>query len=200
MSEWNSGSEEYKPKTVVIFNNGVAGGVDNVTVTVTKDLEANGENKRPVFSIIFTDEKGATTNQGWWLQKQDDEEKGLKKNITKLRAILEATGFSGTYPSGNSYDELLGKLLKLIGENAKGKKFRVWANYGTTQGPKPFIQVRNWSPCMELMGTTPTTLEPANIEVLQRPTPDGGSDGSALMDTPGVSPDEDKDPWDTNNG
>jgi hypothetical protein len=158
-----------------IFNDGVAGVVDNVAISVNKRKPEDKENS-PEYKLTFTDNKGAACNTSFWYvdkatQYQTVEDQ-VKKQGTVLKHILHAIyGSDYQLPSFNTAKEMLDGCMKLIREGlASGLKFRIFANYGSTQSVKNYIQPRSWVPFMEPMSVSisETRLKAGNIDAMAR--------------------------------
>jgi hypothetical protein len=158
-----------------IFNDGVAGVVDNVAISVNKRKPEDKENS-PEYKLTFTDSKGAACNTSFWYvdkatQYQTVEDQ-VKKQGTVLKHILHAIyGSDYQLPSFNTAKEMLDGCMKLIREGlASGLKFRIFANYGSTQSVKNYIQPRSWVPFMEPMSVSisETRLKAGNIDAMAR--------------------------------
>lgn len=158
-----------------IFNDGIAGVVENVTLSVTKRKPEDKENS-PEYKLTFTDSKGGACNTSFWYidkatQYQTVEDQ-VKKQGTVLKHVVHAIyGSDYQLPSFNTAKEMLDGCMKLIREGlAAGLKFRIFANYGSTQSVKSYIQPRSWVPFMEPMSVdiADTRLKPGNIDAMAR--------------------------------
>ena len=138
---------------VAIFNDGKAGIVENVIASVNKK-KAEDKQGSPEYKLTFTDEAGATCNSSFWYVEQATAyatvEELIKKQGTILKHILHAIyGADYQLPNFQSAKEMLDGCMKLIREGAAaGHKFRMFANYGSTQSVKNYIQPRSWVPFM----------------------------------------------------
>jgi hypothetical protein len=179
----NLNDESYESSSIKIFNNGVAGVVENVTAEIKKKTAEDKEDS-PEYTIIFTDSTGATTNTGFWFVKQDqDEEKNSKKQGKRYRDLLKAAyGQDYKIPEFADMTDALHQTMKLFRESLKSSpKFRIIVNYGSTQGIKKFIQPRSWAPFIESMSLAKTELSLGNIdatEPLREDTPQMNNSGN----------------------
>jgi hypothetical protein len=158
-----------------IFNNGVAGVVENITVAVNKRKPEDKENS-PEYKLSFADSKGATCNTSFWYvdkatQYQTVEDQ-IKKQGTVLKHVIHAI-YGGDYqlPTFNSPKEMLDGCMKIVRDGlASGTKFRIFANYGSTQSIKSYIQPRSWVPFIESMDVDilETRLKAGNIDAMNR--------------------------------
>jgi hypothetical protein len=171
---------------VAIFSNGEAGRVKSVSVSVLKkgvDYQDEGKNK-PDYQITYTDANGATTNDGvYYLDAKKHVatfttfEKAVEKQWNKLASIIVAADGD---PSINATSpvEMLDKMALLVKSSVTGKTFNVFANYGTKQSPKKYIQIRSWVPFIEPSSTTDeeTKLKASGLDQIER----------LVQDTPGT--------------
>ena len=160
---------------VAIFNDGKAGIVENVIASVNKK-KAEDKQGSPEYKLTFTDEAGATCNSSFWYVEQATAyatvEELIKKQGTILKHILHAIyGADYQLPNFQSAKEMLDGCMKLIREGAAaGHKFRMFANYGSTQSVKNYIQPRSWVPFMEAMSVpaAESRLKVSNIDAMAR--------------------------------
>lgn len=171
-----------------IFNDGVAGVVEDVTLSVTKRKPEDKENS-PEYKLTFTDSKGGACNTSFWYvdkatQYQTVEDQ-VKKQGTALKHVVHAIyGSDYQLPSFNTAKEMLDGCMKLIREGlAAGLKFRIFANYGSTQSVKSYIQPRSWVPFMEPMSVSisETRLKPGNIDAMARVEKDNVAPNTTAM-------------------
>ena len=160
---------------VAIFNDGKAGIVENVIASENKK-KAEDKQGSPEYKLTFTDEAGATCNSSFWYVEQATAyatvEELIKKQGTILKHILHAIyGADYQLPNFQSAKEMLDGCMKLIREGAAaGHKFRMFANYGSTQSVKNYIQPRSWVPFMEAMSVpaAESRLKVSNIDAMAR--------------------------------
>ena len=156
MYNLNDASFDAKPGTI-IFNNGDAGVVNNVTVTIAKKT-AEDKPTSPDYKLVFTDENGGTCNTSFYYITEATSwatiDELVKKQGTVLKHVLHAI-YGNSYVIPGTFStakELLDGCMKLVRDGlASGAKFRVFANYGSTQKVSNYIQPRNWVPFMESM-------------------------------------------------
>ena len=165
-------------KTVSIFNNGNAGVVENVTISVNKKTAEDKENA-PDYKLIFTDKEGATTNTAFWYIDKATEyatvEAQIKKQGKVLRHVAKTIyGSDYNFPEYPNAAAMLDGIMKLIKEGVSGNTYRVFANYGSTMSIKAYIQVRSWAPFMEATSVLAedTSLKLQNIDAMVRLTED----------------------------
>jgi hypothetical protein len=153
-----NGSEFNRP-TVSIFNNGVAGRVNNVTMSVERVHKLDMADKNPDYQVIFTDEIGSI-NLGIYYpgeESTDSKNKILAQKCTDL--VKAVAGDNYIFPSYNSYKEMVDSCMKIISENSKGKLVNVMATYGTVGFPKKFLGIYKNFNFVEAAGSTPTKLK-----------------------------------------
>jgi hypothetical protein len=181
---------------VAIFNDGVAGIVENVTLSVSKKTAEDKENA-PDYKLTFTDSSGATCNTSFWYVKEATAyatvEEQIKKQGTILKHIIHAIyGADYQIPvNATTAQQLLDQSMKIIREGlASGLKFRMFANYGSTQSIKKYIQPRSWVPFLEPMTVAieNTRLEVGKIDAMVRLEADNvgatsGAQGTAVANT-----------------
>lgn len=125
-------------KQVSIFNDGKAGLVENIRVTVDKKESSDTSNK-PDFNLVLTDPAGATLRNGWYYFKpmpnEDENTIGKKWNreIGRLLHIARAVmGNDFQFPSVNTREEAYDTIFNIIATNAPNQTFNVFVTYGTT--------------------------------------------------------------------
>lgn len=181
---------------VAIFNDGNAGLVENVTLSVTKKTAEEKENA-PDYKLTFTDSNGATCNTSMWYVKEATAyatvEEQVKKQGTILKHIIHAIyGADFQIPvNASNAQQLLDQSMKVIKDGlVAGLKFRVFANYGSTQSVKKYIQPRSWVPFVESMSIPleATRLKAGNIDAMGRLEADNvgttsGAQGTTVANT-----------------
>lgn len=181
-----------------IFNNGIAGLVDNVTVSVVKKKPEEKEGS-PAYKLVFTDASGAECNTPFWVVDKATAfasvDELLKKQGTIMKHILHAI-YGPTFEIPTLPGDAQGFLdgcMKLIREGLQSAgKFRMFANYGTPDYPKEFIQPRSWVPFIESVTTAleETRLVAGKNDNLIRVTKDAG------LGTPAAAAANLTDDWD----
>ena len=189
MINLNDASFDAKTSDVVIFNNGDAGLVENVTMTVAKRKPEDKENA-PEYKLTFTDANGGSCNTSFWYVDKATAYATVDEQIVKqgkiLKHILHAVyGADYQLPSFQDAKGMLDGCMKLIREGAGSGKFRIFANYGTPEYPKQYIQPRSWVPFVESMGVSlaETRLVAGKNDNLVRITPDSNETATAKADS-----------------
>ncbi len=193
---FNFGKENVKAQGgIAIFNNGEAGRVLGVTVAVKKkgvDYQDEGKNK-PDYQVTYTDASGASTNEGFYYLNEKTHnstygtfEKAVEKQWNKLANIVLAANEDPTLNSPKDSKEVLDQIAAITRKAVEGKSFNVFANYGTKQNPKKYLQVRSWVPFIESADTeeSSTKLKASNLDQIERieapQASEGGSSSPAV--------------------
>jgi hypothetical protein len=146
-------SEEYV-KEFKVFNDGIAGVVENVKVRIEKKA-AGVDDKKPVYKLIGADDKGEV-NEGFYYCEPDS--KAFNKYQAQ-RLILLARGVLGdtvTFPVFNTPTEALDGVMKMVAP-ALNKPFRVAVCYGTVKRKAPYLGFREFGSFIQPM-SVPNTL------------------------------------------
>ncbi len=149
---------EFNSPVVAIFNNGVAGKVNNVTVSVDKINKVDMMDKNPDYRVVFSDSIGSI-NLGIYYpteQSTDSQNKILSQKCVDL--VKSVTSDSFVFPSFNSYKELVDGCMRIIAENCEGKLVNIIATYGTVGYPKKFLGLYKNFNFIEAVGSNPTKL------------------------------------------
>jgi hypothetical protein len=169
---FNLNDASYDASGSAVFNNGVAGVVDNCKAKVERVKQEDKENPNaPDYKIVFVDNTGADINIAFWYPKEDDSDENIIRFLKKIKHLAHC--FCGTdtqLPSG-SPRAILDGVMKMIKDTGMQMPVRVMTNYGTTGYESRYIRVRNFVPFVEPM-TVPkdeTRLKPSNIENFERP-------------------------------
>ena len=184
---------------VTIFNDGNAGLVNDVKMSVYKKTNEDKENA-PDYKVTFTDSSGGEVSSSYWYATKDTQystiEEQARKQGKSMKHIIHAVyGASFEIPFiAKSPKELLDMSMKCIkdGLSSSPSKFRIFATYGTLNSVKNYIQPRSWVPFVESMSTSedatrlklaPTIDAMARVEESQPVLQDAKADD--LMDTSG---------------
>jgi len=184
---------------VTIFNDGNAGLVNDVKMSVYKKTKDDKENA-PDYKVTFTDSSGGEVSSSYWYATKDTQystiEEQARKQGKSMKHIIHAVyGASFEIPFiAKSPKELLDMSMKCIkdGLASTPSKFRIFATYGTLNSVKNYIQPRSWVPFVESMNTSedatrlklaPSIDAMARVEESQPVLQDAKADD--LMDTSG---------------
>lgn len=127
---------------VTVFNNGVAGKVENVSITVEK-RRADEPDSYPTYKLVVEDGSGATPlNQGFYINESDDESRQTM-TYQRVKSIADAVVDENfVYPEVNGYMDAMSTLFKVIKDNADGKKVSVFTTYGYDKKPSKYLGLR----------------------------------------------------------
>jgi hypothetical protein len=134
----------------IVFNDGVAGIVEGVSLRAESKKEDDKENA-PNLKVIFVDSKGGEVNFGLWNIKatSEDPDKDLT-NLGRTAKHIFHTIFGSTYviPPFKDDVELIAGLKRAIDANPT-LRYRVVVNYGTESYPSDYLRVKKFVPFME---------------------------------------------------
>jgi len=150
---------EFNSPVVGIFNNGVAGRVNNVAISVEKMIKVDMMDKNPDYRVIFTDDIGSI-NLGIYYpgdQSTDSQNKILAQKCADM--VKSVAGDTYVFPAFNSYKELVDGCMKIVADNSEGKLVNVMATYGTAGQPKKFLGIYKNFNFIEAAGCSPTRLK-----------------------------------------
>lgn len=187
-------------KEVAIFNNGNAGRVTNVTVSVKKKTPEDKENA-PDYKVFFKDANGEMNEGIYYIKEGDNNPKfKLGRLINMVHAVNPET-IGVEFPQFPTYEKATDFLMQKINEGArKGNKVNVFVAYGNEAYPKEYLTLRGINFIENSNKTEDQTrlkvvhsTDPAKSQyndVMSRPTPDsaqsddvfGGENSSSKED------------------
>lgn len=137
-----------------IFNGGVAGVADNVTMTVAKKA-SDDTSRGPDYNIVFTDGAGQTIKRAFWYL--DPEAQYYAENIARdgkvFKHVLKLLmGENFVFPEYQDAKAMLDGCMKLINDNCANKSFAIFCNYGSASKPNQYLNVRNFVPFITKAG------------------------------------------------
>lgn len=158
---------------IQIFNNGVAGRVDNVIGSKIERKTPEDMDIAPDYKLYFKDKDGAEINVGFWYLDPNKPTfaKDLEKQGKSLKHLIHCYyGDSYQFPAFNSPKEMLDGCIKLINAKFTSVLVRVYCTYGTTQYPKKYLQLRSYVPFIESMSVSlsETRLKSNSIDQMTR--------------------------------
>ena len=157
----NLNGSEFNSPVVAIFNNGVAGRVDNVSISVEKKKADDADNA-PAYKVIFSDSIGSI-NMGIYYPTEQSTESQNKMLAQKCADMVKAVmGDDFVFPEFSSYTELVDGCMRIIAQNSSEAKVNIIATYGTVDYPKKYLGIYKNYNFIEKVGTTPTKLRIAN--------------------------------------
>lgn len=172
-----------------IFNNGLAGKVENVSIEV-KRKEATGPFSYADYTLVVTDGVGSSLNNLFSYHKNNDQYDAAKNQanqgylLGRIQTIAQSVLPAGfVYPdvAGMSCNEIVDLLFKLIHDNATDKKVNVFVTYGTKTKPSQYMGLRFFN-FIEALGTTKSRLSATGNDMMERivaDAPTGDSTGAA---------------------
>lgn len=163
--------------SVTVFNNGVAGRVDNVTVNVEK-RKLDEPDSYPPYKLIADDGSGGTPlTMGLYITSEDDDAK-QQQNYKQLYSIAEAVvPEEFVYPdTDGTYMGAMNTLFKVIKENAPNRKVSVFASYGYVDKNKiehvsKYLGLRKFD-TIQRDDAKFDRMKPKPSDILERPAPD----------------------------
>jgi hypothetical protein len=182
---------DYDNTAISVFNNGSAGKVENVLVSIEK-RKADEPDKNPPYKLIVTDNSGGTPiNQGFYFDESDDE-KRQTQTIQRIKSIAKAVlPADFVYPIVNSYSEAVNSLFKIIKDNCEGVKVNVFVTYGYVGQQKlaKYLGLRTFN-FIEPTNVEFSRLKSSATDIMERPVAD-----APLPDSDGNSAKKSDDPW-----
>lgn len=143
-------------KEFKIFNDGKAGVVENVKVSIEK--KAPGvDDKKPMYKVVATDATGASINEGFYYQEPDSK---AFTGYQAQRLIMLARGVLGKdvkFDIWNTPTEVLDGVMKMVAPALVNKLFRVAVCYGTTKNPDQYLNFKSFGSFIQPM-TEPSEL------------------------------------------
>ena len=183
----NLNGSEFNSPVVAIFNNGVAGRVDNVSISVEKRKLEDPDNA-PAYKVIFTDDLGSA-NMGLYYPTEESTESQNKILAQKCSDITKAVmGDDFVFPEFGSYKEMVDGCMKTIAQNSEGAKVNVFVTYGSMGYPKNYLGIYKNFNFIEKTGSVPTKLrlsknpnKPQYDDLLERIMQDSNSQADASL-------------------
>jgi hypothetical protein len=176
---------------VTVFNNGNAGKVESVRMSVVKKTATDPDNG-PDYKLIFTDVTGGQVNQGFYYHK-DNELYDSKRNadlatwlVSRIHSAAKAVVPDDfVFPEVKTAKEAVDSLFKIIKENCEDKLVNTYVTYGTTSKPSQYLGLRYFN-FVESADTpaNKTRLKPSTNDMMTKLVADAPStDGSANSST-----------------
>lgn len=175
---------------VTVFNNGNAGKVESVRMSVVKKTATDPDNG-PDYKLIFTDVTGGQVNQGFYYHK-NNEMYDAKRNsdletwlVSRVLSAAKAVVPSDyVFPEVSNSKEALDSLFKIIKENCENKLVNAYVTYGTTSKPSQYLGLRYFN-FVESADTPAnmTRLKPSTNDMMTKlvadaPLTDGSTNSS----------------------
>ena len=180
-----------------IFNEGVAGLVNNVTIKVVPATPQEIAEKKPNYNLVFIDQTGAETRKGYYVidrshvlpnvtNQQEEYDKRVKNQGRELKHIILAVhGPAVKFPQFQNEKQMLDMCMQMIHQSPNpAKKYRVFCNYGSPSHPKEFLEVRRFVPFIESEDNPEITLIQNKNDLMEPIRSSGGSLTSGFGQTP----------------
>lgn len=153
---------DFAEKVIKVFNNGVGGKVDNVTIKVEKK-SLDGHVNAPDYNVVFTDSEGASASAGFYYE--GNEQILISRALHVGRAVL---GAEYKFPPAENTKDALNKIMKLIKDNSEGKLFNTFCTYGNANyKPSQYLNIRFFD-FIEPADTENTRLRVKNGDLLEK--------------------------------
>ena len=158
-------TKKYNANEISIFNNGEAGVVTGVAITVEKK-GVNDKENAPDYKVYAIDDKGKVS-EGFYYQ--EDDSKAFDK-FQSQKLIWLGKGLMGedfVFPEFESAKDALDQVMKLVASNTKGKLFDVVVTYGSKKNPRRFLIFKEYGKFLQKTGLEPQ-LEFSKFDSLER--------------------------------
>jgi hypothetical protein len=169
----------------VIFNQGIAGKVDNVKIEVKKRA-TDEPDSYPDYKLVLTDDEGGTVNQGFYYHKDNDQYDAAKNEanagylIGRILSIAKAivpNDFIFPNVEGKSTKEIVDILFKIIKENSDEKRVNAFVTYGTKTKPSQYLGLRFFN-FVEASDSKYSRLKPTGNDMMERLVEDSPKTGT----------------------
>jgi len=134
-----------------VFNNGVAGKIENVTLDVNKREMSDPDNS-PDYKVVFTDVAGGQINTGFYYHKDNalyDEKRNrdlegwtVGRVLSIANAVVEENFLYEEFSEETPSKKIIDYLFKVIKDNCGGKTVNLYTNYGTKAKPSQYLSTR----------------------------------------------------------
>lgn len=177
-----------------IFNNGLAGKVDGVSIEV-KRKEATGPFSYADYTLVVTDPSGSSLNNLFSYHKNNDQYDQAKNQanqgylLGRIQTIANSVVPAGfIYPdvAAMSCNEIVDVLFRIIHDNATDKKVNVFVTYGTKTKPSKYMGLRFFN-FIEAPETTKSRLAPTGNDMMERIVEDAPAGDSEASTSKGGS-------------
>lgn len=161
--------------SVAIFNNGIAGKVNNVKIAVNKKTAVDPDNA-PDYKVVFSDAIG-DVNVGFYYptpNPQYDEKRNkdlegwtIGRILSIAKSVLPKDFVFEVFDESATSKQVVDYLFKLIKDNSEGKTVNVFVTYGTTQKPSKYLGLRYFD-FVESSDTTVSRLAKKPADLMER--------------------------------
>jgi len=184
MSKFNLNERGNENRTAV-FNNGIAGRVENVRIEVSKKGSADADNV-PDYRLTVTDENGAQINQGFYYHK-DNSMNSPEKNeanagylvdrvLSAARAVVPE---DFVFPDVDDANSAIDTLFNIIRQHSSDKTVTVYTTYGTKEKPSKYLGLRFFDFIEKTGNTGYSRLNPRGNDQMERLVEDAPKDPSS---------------------
>jgi len=153
MNPINLNDSSFDSKDVVIFNEGVAGIVENVSMKA-EEKKADDKESAPNLRVIFVDpNNNAEINFGLWnvSGSSKDPDKDLTSLGRTVKHIFHSIyGAAFTIPAFRDDVDMINAVKTAI-DRTSTNRYRVAVNYGSGDYPSVYLRVKKFVPFMENM-------------------------------------------------
>ena len=144
----NLNSDSFKSKQVKVFNNGEAGKVRNVKVSVEKRQPDEPVN-RPPYNVFYEDGTGAKLKQSWFYFKPKEgatEEKLARDQEILIGRLLtlahSVCGADYQFEEARDINHAVDVIMAAIRENSREALVNIFVTYGNDYRASKYLEVR----------------------------------------------------------
>jgi hypothetical protein len=133
---------EFAGSSIKVFNKGIAGKVENVTISEVTKKKVDDVPNAPDYKVVFQDEDGA--NMNWSIYHFSPKDGATAEKIAssqkyylqRIVALVRAVkGKEYEFPPVKDAKDAVNKLLKVVSQDAKEVAVNLFVTYGTTGYP-----------------------------------------------------------------
>lgn len=168
MSGINLNKSEDFVKNISVFNDGIAGVVDNVKMRIEKKASTDTDDKKPVYKLIAADDKGEV-NEGFYYQEPNS--KGFN-NYQAQKLILLAKGVLGQdvkFPEYATPKETLDGVMRMVAPALSKGFWRIVACYGTIKRRESYLGFKPFGSFIQPMSEANTLALDKNDNTIREP-------------------------------
>lgn len=174
---------------ITVFNNGNAGKVEGVKMSVTKRSVEDPDNS-PNYKLVFTDNAGGVINTGFYYHENNNSKTEKQNNdaatwlVSRVHSAAKAVVPANfVFPEVKTAKEAVDSLFKIIKDNCEGKLVNVYVTYGTVSKPSKYLTTRYFN-FVEAADTpaNQTRLKPSNNDQMIKLEADAPSEGQITQE------------------
>jgi len=140
-----------------VFNDGVAGVVENLSARIERKLSTDSDDKKPMYKLIVADDKGEV-NEGFYYQEPDSKAFNKFQAQRLIRLAQGVLGADVLFPKFNTPAEALDGVMKMVAPALVTKSWRAAICYGTTRRKESYLGFKQFGSFIQPMNV-PNTLE-----------------------------------------